>query len=90
MYTNEIREGDLVRAYAAPGLYGDYVEGIVLVATPDWYSILVEREARAGKSVPITIDTLRIRFEPEDTCPGVVKIADREALGLGGQESSLD
>ena len=90
MYTNEIREGDLVRAYAAPGLYGDYIEGIVLVAEPDWYSVLVEREVRAGKSVPISVDTMRVCFEPDDVCPGVVKIADREALGLDGQESSLD
>ena len=89
MYTSEIREGDLVRAFAAPGLYGDYVEGIVLVVEPCHYSILVEREARAGKSVPITIDTLRIGYEPDDSCPGVVKIADREVLGLTGQESSL-
>ncbi len=80
MYTTEIREGDLVRAYAAPGLYGDYVEGTVLLIDAGRCSILVEREARAGKPVPMTLDTLRIEYDPEDTCPGVVKLVDREAL----------
>ena len=92
MYTAEIREGDLVRAYAAPGLYGDYVEGVVLAIGPVQYSVLVEREVRAGREVPLPVDGWgavypSIDGDP-DGAPSVVKIADRETLG--GQESSLD
>lgn len=81
MYTNEIREGDLVRAYAAPGLYGDYIEGIVLAILPMQYSVLVEREVRAGREVPLPIGGWGTVYPSIDNDPPeVVKIVDRESL----------